>query len=181
MCRRTLRHAPWPRPLATPPHQLGPVFLCHFFPESRGDLVLGVRGGVRGSPGNTTTSTSWVGSTENCAVIPQQYVPASSSVSLSKVTVKVRLAGSSLMDTRPLLTSLADSVVSTMCFHERKHGDLSQYFLSSMYSSSYRHCTLRDPPSMPVTVEGPLRDKQPGRHSESSSSPGGSGSGEPWG
>ena len=67
------------------------------------------------------------------------------------------------MDTWPLLTSLSDSLVSTI-FH--KHGGVHQNLLSSLNPSWYQHSTLRDPPMMPVTLLGPLRDKQPGKHSQ---------------
>ena len=77
--------------------------------------------------------------------------------------MKVRLAGWSLMDTRPLLTFLSDSLVSTI-FHGDTHGCLHQYLMLSTNASWYRHSTLRDPPTMPVTLWGPLRDKQPGKH-----------------
>ena len=116
---------------------------------------------MHGSPGVTDTSTFKVGSSESGISIPHPYVPASSSLRLSKVTVKVRFAGQSLMDTRSLLTSLADPPVSTV-FH--KQGNLHQNFLFCLNSSWYRHSTLRDPPTMPVTLLGPLRDKQPGKH-----------------
>ncbi|VCW70076.1 unnamed protein product, partial [Gulo gulo] len=55
--------------------------------------------------------------------IPHQYVPASSSVRFSKVTVKVRFAGWSLMDTRSFLTSMSASLVTTI---SPKHGVLHQ-------------------------------------------------------
>ena len=67
------------------------------------------------------------------------------------------------MDTRPLLTSFSDTVVSTI-LHNNTHGDLHQNLELFMNSSRYRHSTLRDPPTMPVTLRGPLRDKQPGKH-----------------
>ena len=35
-----------------------------------------------------------------------------------------------------------------------------------MNSSWYLHSTLRDSPTMPVTLLGPLRDKQPGKHNQ---------------
>ena len=119
--------------------------------------------GGRCSPGITDTSTSKMGSNVDNTSIPHQYVPASSSLRLSKVTVKVRLAGWSLMDTQPPLTSLADSLVSTV-FH--KHRDVHQNLLSSMNSSWYRHSMFRDPPMMPVTLLGPLSKKQPGKHNQ---------------
>ena len=67
------------------------------------------------------------------------------------------------MDTRPLLTSLSDSVVFTF-LHNNTHGCLHQYLELFMNSSRYRHSTLRDPPTMPLTLRGPLREKQPGKH-----------------
>lgn len=67
------------------------------------------------------------------------------------------------MDTRSFLTSLSDSVVSTI-FHNNTHGGLHQYLELFMNSFLYRHSTLRDPPTMPVTLRGPLREKQPGKH-----------------
>ena len=100
---------------------------------------------------------------ETGTLIPHSYVPASSSLRLFKVTVKVRFAGWSLMDTRPLVTSLCDSVVSTI-FGDNKQKGLHQYLLLLMNFFWYRHSTLRDLPTMPVTLLGPLRDKQPGRH-----------------
>lgn len=69
------------------------------------------------------------------------------------------------MDTRPFLTSLADPPVSTV-FH--KQGALHQNLLFCWNSSWYRHATLSDPPTMPVTLLGQLRDKQPGTWSSSS-------------
>ena len=84
----------------------------------------------------TDTSTSKMGSNVDNTLIPHQYVPASSSLRFSKVTVKVRLAGWSLMDTRPLLTSLSDSVVSTI-LHDNTHGGLHQYLVLFMNSSWY--------------------------------------------
>lgn len=118
---------------------------------------------MHGSPGDTDTTTWTVGSSENGTVIPHTYVPAWSSLRLSKVTVKVRFAGWSLMDTWPRITSLSGSLVSTV-FHGNKHGALHQYLLLSLYFSAYRHSTLKDPPTTPVTLLGPLRDKQPGKH-----------------
>ena len=122
---------------------------------------------MHGSPGTTATSTWKVGSrkipSNHDVSIPHRYVPASSFLRLSKVTVKVRFAGWSLMDTRPRVTSVFDSVVSTI-FRDNKHECLHQYLLLFLNFSWYRHFTLRDPPTMPVTLLGPLRDKQPGIH-----------------
>ena len=111
----------------------------------------------------TDTSTSKMGSNVDNTLIPHQYVPASSSLRFSKVTVKVRLAGWSLMDTWPCVTSVFDSVVATI-FGDNKHEFLHQYLLLFLNFSWYRHSTLRDLPTMPVTLRGPLRDKQPGKH-----------------
>ena len=118
---------------------------------------------MHGSPGVTDTSTSKVGSNLYDTSIPHRYVPASSSLRLSKVTVKVRFAGWSLMDTWPCVTSVFDSVVATI-FGDNKHEFLHQYLLLFLNFSWYRHSTLRDPPTMPLTLWGPLRDKQPGKH-----------------
>ena len=91
---------------------------------------------MHGSPGITDTSTSKVGSIVNSTSIPHQYVPASSSLRLSKVTVKVRFAGWSLMDMRSFLTSFSDSVVFTN-FHSNTHGGLHQYLELFMNTSLY--------------------------------------------
>ena len=118
---------------------------------------------MHGSPGITDTSISKMGSILNGTLIPHRYGPASSSLRFSKVTVKVRFAGWSLMDMRSLVTSLSDFVVSAI-FHNNTHGGLHQYLELFMNSSRYRHSTLRDPPTMPLTLRGPLREKQPGKH-----------------
>ena len=94
--------------------------------------------------------------------IPHRYVPASSSVRFSKVTMKVRFAGWSLMDTRPFLTSLLDCLVSTVF---QKHGFLHQYLKCVLNCSSYEHCTIRELPKVPVMEVGPLIEEQPGKHS----------------
>lgn len=65
------------------------------------------------------------------------------------------------MDTWPCVTSVFDSVVATI-FGDNKHEFLHQYLLLFLNFSWYRHSTLRDPPTMPLTLWGPLRDKQPG-------------------
>ena len=62
------------------------------------------------------------------------------------------------MDMWPLVTSLSDFVVSTI-FHKNTHGGLHQYLELFMNSSRYRHSTLRDPPTMPLTLRGPVREK----------------------
>ena len=119
------------------------------------------------SPGVTDTTMWTAGSSKyppnHDVSIPHRYIPASSSVRFSKVTVKVRLAGWSLMDTWPFLTSLFDLLVSTVF---QKHGLLHQYLECSLNCSSYEHCTLRDPPTVPVTEVGPLIEEQPGKHSQ---------------
>ena len=143
-------------------------------------LLLQGEVGVHGSPGVTATSTLKVGSNESGTSIPHWYFPASSSLRLSKVTVKVRFSGRSLMDVRPLLTSLTDSVVSII-FHNNTHGNLHQYLELLMNSFRYRHSTLSDPPTVPVTLLGPLRDKQPGKHNRVQLHQVGLGQGQPGG
>lgn len=99
--------------------------------------------------------------------IPHLYFPASFAERFFKVTVKVRLPGWSRMDTRPLLTSLLEALSVTVSENSGKHGCLHQYLLKASYSFLYRHGTLRDPPTVPVTLLGPLRDKEPGKHNPS--------------
>ena len=118
---------------------------------------------MHSSPGLRDTTMRNTGSRSDGVSIPHQYVPASLSVRFSKVTVKVRSARWSLMDTWPFLTSLSAALVSTI-FHT--HRFLHQYLAFSLNLSSYRHCTLRDPPTVPAAELGPLRDEQPGRHSQ---------------
>lgn len=112
------------------------------------------RGCVQLTWEHTDTATWKVGSRAPGLRTPHAQTPSSSSVRLSKVTAKARFAGWSPMDTRPLLTSLSDLVVSAIVTSSGKHGYLHQISLFSVNSSSYRHCMLRDPPTVPGTVMG---------------------------